>query len=279
MQTALGDDADFRKILETILKIKGFDGLHYKVNYIKRRIAVRMRATQAETYHEYLKILLGTPAESTQLLDRLTIHVTDFFRDVGVYQSLQEKILPEVFSKSLTKKIRVWSAGCSTGEEPYSVSFLMQEFRKLNSEFSFGILATDIDEISIRMARNGEYSSQSVQKLSKKTIGEMFRAEGSRFKVIPSLRQSVRFLKHDLLKDWPVEFSNFNIVFCRNLLIYLTAIQQQKLYERFYRVLIPGGYLVLGLTETLLGSAREIFNCVDIKNRIYKAVSKNDADF
>jgi chemotaxis methyl-accepting protein methylase len=279
MQTALEDDADFRKILETVLKIKGFDGLHYKVSYIKRRIAVRMRATHVETYGEYLKVLLGMPEESTQLLDRLTIHVTDFFRDSSVYQALQEKIFPEFIPKSLTKKIRVWSAGCSTGEEAYSAAFLMRELCKLNAGLSFEILATDIDAESIRIARNGEYSSQSIQKISKKVIGDMFKAETSRFKVIPNLRKSVRFLKHDLLGDWPFEFTDFDLVFCRNLLIYLTAIQQQKLYERFYRVLVPGGYLVLGLTETLLGPARELFNCVDVRNRIYKAIPGNDSYF
>jgi len=266
----LEDEAYFPKILELVLKIKGFNGLNYKVNYVKRRVAVRMRATHAGTYRDYFHFITQNPEEATHLLDRLTIHVTEFFRDADIYAALQEKVIPEVLRTAADKKIKIWSAACSTGEEPYSLAFLLNEGLKDHPGFSFEILATDLDEQSLRTARLGEYSSESVGKLSKKVIGKMFRVEGTKFKIQPELQKNVRFFQHDLLGAWPPDFRGFDLILCRNFLIYLTAPQQQKLYTNFSRVLSLDGFLVLGLTETLLGPAREIYRCVDIRSRFYR---------
>jgi chemotaxis protein methyltransferase CheR len=270
------DEAYFLKILELVLKIKGFDGLNYKVNYVKRRVAVRMRATHAGTYRDYFHFITQNPEEGTHLLDRLTIHVTEFFRDAEIYKSLQEKVIPEMIRTAADKKIKIWSAACSTGEEPYSLAFMLNEGLKDEPDFSYEILATDVDAASLRTARLGEYSRESVGKLSKKVIGKMFRVEGAKFKVQPGLQKNIRFFQHDLLGEWPADFWGFDIIFCRNFLIYLTAPQQQKLYEHFSRVLSLNGFLVLGLTETLLGPARELYRCVDIRSRFYQlALGKN----
>ncbi len=266
----LEDEAYFPKILELVLKIKGFDGLNYKVNYVKRRVAVRMRATHAGTYRDYFHFITQNPEEATHLLDRLTIHVTEFFRDAEIYKSLQEKVIPEIVRTAVDKRIRIWSAACSTGEEPYSLAFLLSEGLKDFPGFSYEILATDVDGASLRTARLGEYPSESVGKLSKKVIGKMFRVEGAKFKIQPGLQKNIRFSQHDLLGEWPSDYWGFDLIVCRNFLIYLTAPQQQKLYEHFSRVLRLDGFLVLGLTETLLGPARELYRCVDIRSRFYQ---------
>jgi len=130
-------------ILAFLLKSKGFDGHHYKRNYVKRRIAVRMRATGSSNYREYLKVLQGN-RRSHPSFDRLTIHVTEFFRDPEVYQAILKKVLPS-FSNLPGFKLRVWCAGCSTGEEPYSVGMLLEEWAITQPGFAYEILATDID--------------------------------------------------------------------------------------------------------------------------------------
>ena len=269
MTVMIEEESSFKKILAFLLNAKGFDGNHYKVNYIKRRIAVRMRATGVSSYPEYLKTLQCNQQESSQLLDRLTIHVTEFFRDPSVYKAIQEKILPKIIKKS-GENIKVWCAGCSTGEEPYSMAGLLAEWVSCKSDCSFEIFATDIDSKSIGAAERGEYSRESLRKIPKGRTTKWFRTDGTKVLVSSELKNHIRFRTHDLLGKWSPLLTDFDLILCRNLLIYLTGNQQQKIYERFAKALTPDGYLVLGLTETLLGPARKYFRCVDIKNRIYQ---------
>ena len=269
MKAVTEEDPDFKKILAFLLKSKGFDGQLYKPNYIKRRVAVRMRAMGAVSYPDYLKVLEQSRQEPTLLLDRLTIHVTEFFRDPDVYQVLKSKILPD-FVSIPGKKIKVWCAGCSTGEEPYSVAMMLKEWSFSNSGADFDIFATDIDGTSVRTAQRGEYPVESLKRLSKQQVARWFFLEGQRAKVITDLKHHIHFNIRDLLSPWGPEFSGFHLIFCRNLLIYLTSPQQQKLYEQFAGALEPGGYLTLGLTETLMGPARRFFKCVDVRHRIYQ---------
>ncbi|HUO57597.1 MAG TPA: protein-glutamate O-methyltransferase CheR [bacterium] len=269
MKVATEEDPNFKKILAFLLKSKGFNGQLYKPNYIKRRVAVRMRAIGATSYLDYLKALEQSHQEPTLLLDRLTIHVTEFFRDPDVYQVLKTKILPEL-TAAPGPKIRVWCAGCSTGEEPYSVAMMLKEWSFSRSGADFDIFATDIDATSVRTAQRGEYPVESLNRLSKQQVARWFFLEGQRSKVIADLKHHVHFSVRDLLSPWGPEYSGFHLIFCRNLLIYLTSPEQQKLYEQFASALEPGGYLVLGLTETLMGPSRRFFKCVDVRHRIYQ---------
>jgi chemotaxis methyl-accepting protein methylase len=269
MPVIIDEEQSFKKILVFLLNAKGFDGTHYKTNYIKRRIAVRMRALGVSTYGDYLKTLQSNLQEPSRLLDRLTIHVTEFFRDPGVYKAIQENILPNIFPIS-EKKIKVWCAGCSTGEEPYSLAGILAERGSLQKDASFEIYATDIDSRSVSTAEKGQYSPESILKIPKVWTDRWFRSDGAKISVSLDLKHHVSFRVHDLLGKWMPGLSDFDLIFCRNLLIYLTGSQQQILYSRFANALNPGGYLVLGLTETLLGPAREYFQCVDVKHRIYR---------
>jgi chemotaxis protein methyltransferase CheR len=263
------EDPNFKKVLAFLLKAKGFDGHHYKPNYIKRRVAVRMRAMGTPTYLDYLHVLQNNRQEPSLLLDRLTIHVTEFFRDPEVYQAIKTKLLP-AFAGLEGAKVKVWCAGCSTGEEPYSVAMMLKEWTFTQPGMGFEIFATDVDAASVRTGDKGEYPVESLRKLTRAQVTRWFHQEGSKARVVSDLKRHVRFRTHDLLSDWTPDLSDFHMVFCRNLLIYLTSSQQQKLYERFAGILTPGGHLVLGLTETLLGPARKYFQCVDIRHRIYQ---------
>ncbi len=265
------EDPHFKKVLAFLLKAKGFDGHHYKPNYIKRRVAVRMRAMGTPTYQDYLHVLQNNRQEPSLLLDRLTIHVTEFFRDPEVYQAIRSKLLVSLPTVDGTR-IKVWCAGCSTGEEPYSVAILLKEWTFTQPGVGFDIFATDFDAASVRTGEKGEYPMESLRKITKAQMTRWFHLEGQKVRVVSDLKRSIRFRTHDLLSDWTTDFTDFHMIFCRNLLIYLTSEQQQKLYERFAGIIAPGGYLILGLTETLLGPSRKYFQCVDIRHRIYQVL-------
>lgn len=263
------DDPALGKILDHLLEAKGFDGRHYKPNYVKRRIAVRMRALGARDYEDYLRRLTADPEEAARLFDRLTIHVTEFFRDPEVYGALGTKVLPGL-DLGGSSRIRAWCAGCSTGEEPYSLALLLEDRLRERPDLSYEILATDLDAPSVRSAEKGEYPLAALHRLSRAQVSRWFETEGARARVKGDLRRNVRFRVHDLLGPWGHGHSGFHLILCRNLLIYMTGPQQQGTYEKFAGALEPGGYLVLGLTETLLGASRKYFHCVDVKHRIYQ---------
>src|SRR5579859_3296695 len=176
MASLTEEDPHLKKILAFLLKAKGFDGHQYKPNYIKRRIAVRMRATGASDHEQYLKVLETNHQEPSLLVDKLTIHVTEFFRDPEVYQAIKKKIVP-LFSETAGKIFKVWCAGCSTGEEPYSIAILMNEWKDSNPGFEFEIFATDIDLSSIRTAAKGEYPIEALKKLSRPQVSRWFQGQ------------------------------------------------------------------------------------------------------
>ena len=271
MRSTVEADPHFKRILEILLRDMHFDAGQYKPNYVKRRVAVRMRATGAPTYPESLRVLQGNPGEASLLFDRLTIHVTEFFRDPSLYQALQENVLPELAGRA-GDPFRAWCAGCSTGEEPYSLALLLGDWRDAHAPFPFEIWATDIDEPSVRTAEKGEYPLEALRRIPRAQVAKGFRVEGLQARVAPEVKGAVRFKVQDLLGDWGPGWPKFDLVSCRNLLIYLSSPQQQKLYERFYHALRPGGCLILGLTETILGEARRFFRCTDLRNRVYRAV-------
>ncbi len=269
-------DRDWQAILEWVLRARGFDGGQYKPNYLKRRVAVRMRTVGAATYGDYRRILERDPREPDALLKRLTIHVTEFFRDPEVYRALEAKVLPALDSNDQSetgrRPVRAWCAACSTGEEPYSLAMLLAEWSAACPGRDFDILATDIDEVSIQTAQNGVYPEAAVASMEPDRVGRWFTREKGHVRVSGSLARRVRFEVHDLLGTWSDGWTGFDLILCRNLLIYLGAGQQQILYSRFHSVLEPEGFLVLGRTEALLGRARRLYECVDIPNRFYRPV-------
>jgi chemotaxis methyl-accepting protein methylase len=261
------EDVQLQGILKCLLADKGFDATQYKRNYIKRRIAVRMRATGAVTYEEYGRLLKHQKGESDLLLDRLTIHVTGFFRDQTVFRALRERVFAghpdsEVF--------RVWSAGCSTGEEAYSMAMALKDWARENPPFPFKIWATDIDPASVGTGERARYSVEALSKLDRASQSRWFFVQQDQAAIVEELKKHVQFRTHDLLGRWPADLAGFHLVLCRNVMIYMTAPQQQILYQKFAQILVPGGFLALGLTETLLGKARNFYRCVDVRNRIYQ---------
>lgn len=265
------DDEEFAE-LKTLIKRKiGFNCEDYKQAHLKRRLAVRLRANHSGSYKEYAGVLLTNETESQRLKETLTVNVTELFRNPETYASFSKNVLPELFkSKGNNKTIRVWSAGCSNGEEPYSIAIMLREFLGISiKRYDISILGTDIDEDSLKKAEKGIYHLKQLEKIGKERIERFFvQNEDYMYGVIDEIQNLVKFRYHDMISG-PRVFG-FDVIFCRNVTIYFEQALQEKLYLNFYNALNDGGYFVMGKTETLVGPAEELFHSVDVKERIYQ---------
>ncbi len=265
------DDEEFAE-LKTLIKRKiGFNCEDYKQAHLKRRLAVRLRANHSRSYKEYAGVLLTNESESQRLKETLTVNVTELFRNPETYESVSKNVLPELFkSKGINKTIRVWSAGCSNGEEPYSIAIMLREFLGISiKKYDISILGTDIDEDSLKKAEKGIYHLKQLEKIGRERIERFFvKNEDYMYGVIDEIQNLVKFRYHDMISG-PRLFG-FDVIFCRNVTIYFEQALQEKLYLNFYNALNDGGYFVMGKTETLVGPAEELFYPVDVKERIYQ---------
>lgn len=263
---------DFEKLKNKISKDKHFSCNQYKDPYLKRRFAIRMRATGVKTYHDYIKVLDTVSDEYQVLLDVLTVNVTEFFRDAGVFKEV-ESVLRSIIKEKQEKNknsLRIWSAGCSNGSEVYTISILLDQIlgHKVK-DFKITLLATDIDDASLKRGREGIYNQNLLKGVKRAYLTKYFEKTGDgQYQVIAPNRQMVTFRKHDLINDRPQTM--MDVVFCRNVVIYFSRELQETLFVNFYKSLVDGGHFVMGKTETLVGGAKDKFIPVNNKERIYK---------
>lgn len=265
------DEKEFADLKIIIKKKIGFNCDQYKQAHLKRRLAVRLRANQSGSYKEYMDVLLKNEAELQKLKDTLTVNVTELFRNPETYEVFSKTVLPElVKSKADDKTIKIWSAGCSNGEEPYSIAILLREFLGgLTKRYSISIMGTDIDEDSLKKAENGIYQLKQLEKINKERLERFFvKKDDANYQVSEDLRRLLKFRHHDMISG-PRMFG-FDVIFCRNVTIYFEQELQERLYLNFYNALNKGGYFVMGKTETLVGPAGELFEPVDVRERIYQ---------
>lgn len=274
----LEEEQAFSLLKRRIFLDRGLDCKQYKENYLKRRFAVRMRATGARDYLEYLRILRNDPNEYTRLLDELTINVTQFFRDEDVYLKLRDEVIPEVLrekEKISSRSIRIWSAGCSSGEEAYSAAILVDyNLKEEMQNWNVRIVASDIDEISLKLAREGTYEAVGILKgMDPKRYFEVVQTdEGRRYRVKEFIRQRVKVERINLIDKH--EKRHFDIVLCRNVLIYFSREVQSRLIHSLALGMRKGGFLVLGKSETLGRDVEVLFKPVFPRERIYRLVSE-----
>ncbi|MEW6685098.1 MAG: protein-glutamate O-methyltransferase CheR [Candidatus Edwardsbacteria bacterium] len=256
----------------------GFNAEQYKERPFRRRIAVRMRANKITSYVDYLVLLEKKTGEYDLLLNTLTINVTKFFRNYETYEAVREKIFPKMIKENQRGILRFWSAGCASGEEPYSLAIVLQEFLGERKEkVKFEIYGTDIDEESLQRAISGEYTEFSMTEIPPYLCQKYFSFNG-KYKIKEDVKQTVQFLKLDLMEK--PTFNELDIIFCRNVLIYLSREAQERILVNFYDSLRPGGYLVLGKVETILGEMRRRFEVFDGKERIFrKPIKENSPAF
>jgi chemotaxis methyl-accepting protein methylase len=265
----MDDEPDLTELSEKIRVDRGFEGRHYKEKCLRRRIAVRMRARGRTTFEEYARLLDEDPAEYDLLLDALTINVTKFFRNAEVWATFEEHVVPSLFGPPAGVR-RVWSAGCASGEEPYTVSMILRQWAEARGRTSelrrFQILGTDIDRHSLESARRAEYGVLSMTE-TPPAAQERWFSEGPPFRLDPRITAPVSFERRDLISQ-PAPTQQ-HLILCRNVIIYLDRQIQEELFLRFYDALAPGGFLVLGKVETLLGRARALFRPVNNRERVF----------
>lgn len=248
----------------------------FKDKCLRRRVAVRMRACGVHTYHDYLALLDRRPGEYDRLVDALTINVTKFFRNRETWERLAADLLPELYQRRGREPVRVWSAGCASGEEPYTLAMLFARVaERLGHPRGLErvtIDATDIDRASLERAAAAVYPETAFGEAPPEVWRRYCEpaepaAEG--YRVTERLRARVRFHRLDLNRD-PPPAPCYDLVVCRNVIIYFDRATQERLFERFAAVLSPGGLLLLGKVETLVGPARERFGVVDTRERIFR---------
>ncbi len=264
-------ESALKKIFIVLRAQTGHDFSQYKPSAIHRRVLRRMSMHQIEALDGYVKFLQQTPSEVDALFRDLLIGVTAFFRDPEAFAALEEQVIPRlVADKPGGGVIRVWSTGCSTGEEAYSLAILLQEHMEaLQQRFTLQVFATDIDSRAIATARAGLFPAGIASDVSPQRLARFFTAEpdGSAYRIHKGIRDLLVFSEHDVIKDPP--FSRLDLISCRNLLIYLGADLQKQLAATFHYALKPGGMLFLGTSESLGGSA-ELFAALDRKAKLYQ---------
>ncbi|MFO7887869.1 MAG: CheR family methyltransferase [Eubacteriales bacterium] len=254
------------KIIMLLRDYSGIDFSYYKENTIIRRIERRIKVKRYNSTEEYIKFLKKSDEEKGTLYREMLIGVTGFFRDKSAFEQLEKDIIPKLdYSK---KTLRVWSSGCSTGEEVYSIAILLQEYKeKKGLDVEIKIFGTDIDKEALDIASKGYYPDSILSDVKKEYIDKYFIKEKNGRRISEKIRNLVVYAKHNVLKDPP--FSKLDLIICRNLFIYIKPEIQQKVMSMFYYSLNKNGYLMLGSSESL-GNIQEAFETINSKNKLYK---------
>lgn len=260
-----------KKIFTVLREQTGHDFSLYKPNTVHRRIERRMAVHQIERIDGYVKFLQQTPAEAQALFQDLLIGVTSFFRDLEAFRALEEQVIPALIAgKAPGAAIRVWTAGCSSGQEAYSIAMLLVEgMEALKVSFPLQLFATDIDPRAVAAARAGLYPASIADEMSPQRLSRFFTAEpgGGSYRVKKTLRDLIVFSEHDVIKDPP--FSRLDLISCRNLMIYLGAALQKKLIPLMHYALKPRGFLLLGSSEGV-GDFLDLFDARDRKAKVFQ---------
>ena len=272
--SAARDDAAVRdvqlyKIFELLRPVSGVDFRHYKRPTIRRRLQRRMALHRLTDVDAYIALLQSRPAELRELFQDLLIHVTRFFREPESFAALVEEVWPRIVEgRNPEHPIRVWVCGCATGEEAYSVAIALVEFLgKAHSELRVQIFATDVSSTAIEHARAGVYSAAIAEDVGPERLRRFFTKTDGHYRVNKVIRDMCVFASQDLTKDPP--FSRLDLVMCRNVLIYMDTVLQNKLIALFHYALNANGFLVLGEAETV-GAQANLFSLVDKKYRIHR---------
>jgi len=269
-----GEDAEFRALMDKITRDRGFLCSSYKDKCLRRRIALRMRAKGTVSHTEYAGMLDADPPEYERLMRSLTINVTKFFRNWDAYAAIEQKVVPALWERS-ERELRMWSAGCASGEEPYSLAILVHkhaaEMEQLSRLGTVNIVGTDIDTHCLDQADRACYGESALGDTPARLRQRYFPEVAGTFTMLPEVKKLVKFERSDVLQSRP-PLDDIHLVVCRNVVIYFEREAQDALFAAFHRALAPGGFLVLGKVETLLGDARNMFSPVNARERIFRKI-------
>lgn len=263
------DGNQLSKMISILRDEMGVDFSCYKDSTIIRRLEKRISINRFATIEDYVNFLAGNQREVHVLFNDLLIGVTRFFRDEDAFEKIKNEVLPVILKPNVTGiPLRIWSSGCSTGEEPYSLAMMIKEY--LNENFinrEVKIFATDIDSDALDFAGSGTYPESIISDVSPERLSRFFTRKDGGYQITDSIRSMVIFAKHNILRDPP--FSKIDLISCRNMLIYLNADVQQKILSMFYMSLKENSFMFLGSSESI-GGLSDGFFTLDNKHKIYK---------
>ncbi len=236
---------DYQEFKRLAGQLVGIDLSEYKSQQMDRRIHSLMQSWEVSNYDRCFELLKTNPQRYKEFVKKLTINVSEFFRNPERFEELWQRVLPELLNNN--SHLRIWSAGCSNGAEPYSVALIVQELGAADRVQIFG---TDIDQMILAKAREGVYEYNDLKNLPPQFLAKYFTIQNNRYYLNDTVKSMVEFLSHNLLKD-PF-FDSFDLILCRNVVIYFTEEAKKVLYQKFYESLKLGGYLLVGGTEPLL---------------------------
>ncbi|MEZ7790094.1 CheR family methyltransferase [Niallia circulans] len=249
-------EKDFQDFIKNFYKLSGIDLSLYKEAQMKRRLASLYEKRGFTSFEDYFKAIHKDKHLLDELLDRMTINVSEFYRNYKRWEVLEKKILPSLLQSKA--QLKVWSAACSTGEEPYTLSMLLSNEMKLRD---FQILATDIDINALDRAKKGIYLERALNEVPSAQKDKYFEKDGAMFKIKEEVKRNVTFKKQNLLSD---SFGGpFDLIVCRNVLIYFTEDAKDLLYHKFSQALKPGGIFFVGSTEQIFTPAKYGFETAD----------------
>jgi two-component system CheB/CheR fusion protein len=274
-------------LLEYIKRDRGFDFTGYKRTSLSRRIQKRMTTVGVDSFSDYVDFLEDHPEEFPALFSSVLINVTGFFRDEASWSYLAERVLPDLLARPepgeratatlrgvdrSNRQLRVWSAGCATGEEAYTLAMILAEQLGVEAfRERVKIYATDVDTDALSKAKRAAYTEHEVANVPETLLGKYFERTGGTYTFRRDLRRQVIFGRHDLTSDAPI--SRLDLLVCRNTLMYLNAEVQTRILKSFHFALNDGGVLFLGRAETLLAHASP-FAPIDLKRRISRKISR-----
>ena len=266
------DEDALTRIFALLRESSKLDFTYYKPSTVIRRIERRMTVNQIRELRDYARFLERYPAEVNTLYRELLIGVTSFYRDREAWEYLGEQVLPDLIDRNAGKELRFWVAGCSTGEEAYTLAMVSREaMERLGKLADVKIFATDVDRDAVQRAGNGVYPESIVADLSPQLLTKYFQRKDDNFHIARHIREMVVFAPHNLLKDPP--FTNIDLISCRNLLIYLQPVLQKKALDLFGFSLNPEGVLFLGSSETV-GDAGDLYDHLHMKLRLFRSRGK-----
>lgn len=243
---------DYENFKAEIYKLTGINLSYYKEKQMKRRIDSLIRKNKYDNYEDYVKVLKVNKVLFYEFINYLTINVSEFYRNPEQWEVLEKEIFPMLLTNS--RNLKIWSAACSTGDEPYTLVMVLNKFLPLNN---IRILATDIDKEALEKAKAGTYSYKSLEKLPRGFLEKYFVKMGESYKVKDEVKNCVEFKHHNLLKDeYP---KDFDLIVCRNVLIYFTEEAKKEIYIKFSRALKSKGILFVGSTEQIIMANRYSF--------------------
>jgi chemotaxis protein methyltransferase CheR len=263
-------DENFTFLAGFAFDISGIVLGDHKKELVYSRIARRIRKLDLEDFDQYCQYLSANKsAETTEFINSITTNLTSFFRESHHFEYLAKTVIPEWKKTKIGKPIRIWSSACSTGPEPYSIAITLSKNMAVKS-FDIKILATDLDSDVLEQGRAGEYSLDDIEQLPRDYLSSFIKNKSTNMGMIkPDLKELIKFNRLNLLGPWPMK-NSFDVIFCRNVVIYFDKATQKELFDRLADSLVDGGYLFIGHSETLHGVSSRFES---IGRTIYRKVS------